>query len=382
MTRRRKTLVAVVAAFVVAGLVVAKPVVDHARAAAVLTRLAGIEEGALANFGRHPIEERSFDMADGSVTVRARYYVPVGVTNPPGVVVLHGVHRSGIDEPRLVKFARTFAAEGILVLTPELEEVKDYRIEPRSLGTIQSAVKTLSDQLGSRRVGVMGLSFAGGLALRALGTAPASHKVGAVLAIGAHHDLERVLRFFATGTIPRPDGTVLTMPPHEYGPFVLVYSHAEDFFPVADVPAARESLRAWLREDRDGARTLAASLSPEGREILSRLFDGKVSTFAPRMLAEAERYRSLEGQVSPSGHLGDGSARVFLLHGDHDSVIPPTETLWLAKEVPEARLGGALVSPVLTHVELGSGPKVSDRLDLVRLVASYLVALDAMNDRR
>jgi len=40
------------------------------------------------------------------------------------------VHRAGIDEKRLVRFARTIAATGVVVMTPELAELLFRKIEP------------------------------------------------------------------------------------------------------------------------------------------------------------------------------------------------------------------------------------------------------------
>ena len=65
-----------------------------------------------------------------------------------------------MDEPRLVRFARALAANGVAVLTPEVRELADYRVDARSIETIGAAAQTLRAKL-SRRVGVMGMSLGG-----------------------------------------------------------------------------------------------------------------------------------------------------------------------------------------------------------------------------
>jgi len=77
-----------------------------------------------------------------SASTRARLYLPRGVTDAPGLVMAHGVHRLGIDEPRLVRFARSLAASGLQVLTPELRELADYRLDPRSIGLVAKKRQT------------------------------------------------------------------------------------------------------------------------------------------------------------------------------------------------------------------------------------------------
>src|SRR5579859_1401291 len=109
------------------------PASSHVRAASLLQRFASPEApGPLGRVARQPIQERDFPLPD----TRARIYLPLDVKRPSGIVLVHGVHYKGIDEPRLVRFARSFAAAGVAVLTPEVRELCDYRIDPASIETI------------------------------------------------------------------------------------------------------------------------------------------------------------------------------------------------------------------------------------------------------
>jgi hypothetical protein len=66
------------------------------------------------------------------------------------------------------------------------------------------------------------------------------------------------------------------------------------------------------------------------------------------------------------------SVPVFLLHGAGDSVIPATETLWLAHDLPRDRLRASLVSPAIQHVELQGEPSLGDELALVHFLSDVL----------
>ena len=63
--------------------------------------------------------------------------------------------------------------------------------------------------------------------------------------------------------------------------------------------------------------------------------------------------------------------RVLLLHGSEDSVIPAVETLWLAKDA-DNHLVNALITPLLTHVDVGKQPPLLERVELVRFMAEML----------
>ena len=132
---------------------------------------------------------------DAAPSGRHRSYLPRGVARPPGLVLVHGIHRLAVDEPRLVRFARALAESGVAVLTPEVRELADYRVDARSIDTIGAAAHALRSKL-SRKVGVMGMSFAGGCLCLPPCDSRFEADIGMVIAVGAHDDAARVARFF------------------------------------------------------------------------------------------------------------------------------------------------------------------------------------------
>jgi dienelactone hydrolase len=357
---------------------VAHPAFEHLRAASLLMRFSDPKAtGFIADFERHAVVETPIPIGLSRGSTRGRLYAPEGVAHAPGIVLLHGVHYLGIDEPRLVRFAQTIAATGVAVLTPEIREIADYRIDAASLETIAASVGVLCARLDVPTVGVMGLSFAGGLALVAASEPRYSPGVGFVVAVGAHDDLPRVLRFFATNTIELPDGTTKPMKAHDYGPLVLVYARVDDFFPPEDVSGARDALRSWLGERFDEARARATTLSPASRAILETCFSHDVAQLAPKLLAEVGATAETMRAVSPHDHLAGIHVPVFLLHGAGDNVIPYGETLWLAKDTPPKYLRDTLVSAAIQHVELQGEPTAKERWELVDFMADVLAEASA-----
>jgi dienelactone hydrolase len=344
-----------------------RPAEEHARAASLLQRFGSASEASA------DVSEELFPIPrPGSTPVRARLYRPHGSTHG-AIVLVPGVHHLGIDEPRLVRFARAVSASGVIVLTPEVGALLDYRIEGASVDEIGEAAHALRVRVGTP-VGVMGMSFSGGLALLAAGDPRFAPDVAFVVAVGAHDDLARVARFFATNAIARPDGSIAHLAAHPYGPLVLVYDHVEDFLPPANLPASKEALRLWLWEDKDAARMRLAALPAEAREKLAALFDGNIASIGPQLLAEIDAHADAMRAASPHDRLAGLHAPVFLLHGAGDAVIPATETLWLARDVPDGLVRDVLVSPALVHVELEGEPRWRERFALVHFMAEVLGA--------
>ena len=333
------------------------------------------QSGIVARFNTYPIEETLTEITIPSGTLRARLYIPKGIGHAPGMVVVHGVHHLGIEEPRLVSFARAMSASGIRVLTPELPALADYQIDSRSIALIGFAARSFSANLG-QKVGVLGLSFAGGLALLAASDPQFEPYMRFVVSVGAHDDLERVSQFLITNAISRPDGTTLKMAAHEYGRLVLIYSHVEGFFPPADVDAARKALRLLLWENVDESRKQAELLSFSSRRKMDVLYQHHVGALDGEINQAIARHRAEMSAVSPHGHMALLRVPVLLLHGAADNVTPPSELLWLQQDVPPGELKGALISSAISHVSMEGEPSLFDKLRLVHFMAQMLELAD------
>jgi dienelactone hydrolase len=374
-TRKQKIFIFVfvlIASFVLIGAVLLHPLGPHLRAASLLLRFSNPHAGGLAaSFAHHPYKEEDGTAQTPHGPVRYRLYVPQDVKNPGGVVLLHGVHHLGIEDPRLWNLARALAGAGVLVMTPELQDLADYRVTARTIDVIGDSAVVLSTRM-QREVGVIGLSFAGGLSLLTAAKPEYAPKIGFVLAIGAHDDMGRVARFFAANVIARPDGTEATLAAHEYGVLVLAYAHLEDFFSPRDVPVAREALREWLWEKPDAMKA-ATALSPAGQKEFDELLHHR-DLLRAALLQEITLHKDEMEAVSPHGHMAALHAPVYLLHGAGDTVIPASETLWLAKDVPPQDLKTSLISNALVHVDMGSKVRWHEQWQLVDFMAQVLDA--------
>lgn len=308
-------------------------------------------------------------------SLKARLYMPVGVAHPRGMVVVHGVHYLGIDEPRLVAFARAMAGSGLAILTPQVDSLADYRVDMASIATIGESAVWLNDRLGNR-VTVTGISFAGSLSLLAATNRRYASHMGALVLIGPYDDLARVSRFVATNQEVFPDGHSISFAAHDYGASVFVYAHLPQFFPAADLRVAHEALRAWLAEDPEQARAWMDRLSAPSRPMMQALVDDRIEAIRPQILAAIAAEGPELAAMSPHGHLADLRVPVFILHGSADNVIPPSESLWLAQDIPKQELRALLITNVFSHVDANKGASWYDDIRLVRFLGAVLRAAD------
>ncbi len=354
----------------------------HLQAIAVLQQVSGKPVPALvADTVAVPIWTHDLNLDVESGQVRARLYEPRNHPNAPALIVLHGVHHLGIDEPRLMSFAAAMASCGIRVLTPELPDIKDYHVDSTSMRTIGESAHWFAQKTGGP-VGVMGLSFSGGLALVAAADPLYHPDFKFVFAVGSQDSMGRVAHYYRTGEDERPNGTTELLPAHEYGPLVLEYQYVEDFVPRQDVAIIRAVLRAHLYEDKPAEAAAAARLDErQKREALELMDATSAQTRSLIAAAEAKHAEELNG-LSPHGHLASFTTPVYLLHGQADNIIPSAETLWMASELPSEALQAMLVSPVISHIDMdGARPSLLDQWRLIHFFALVMHAAETPNGK-
>ncbi len=285
---------------------------NYLRAASLLARLSDPNaKGWIANYDVHAVDTRDETFEVNGKATPARMYSPRGVGFAPGIVVVHGMHELGINEPRLVSFARSLAASGFFVMTPEVRGLAEYRVEAESAVVIGTAAQFFARQLEVPSVGVLGISFSGGLALVAATDPQYSNSIAWIATVGAHYDLAHVLHFFATGEAERPDGTVEKLTPHEYGPLIVVLDRTEDFFPPQDAAKASAAIKLVLADKGQQSEALTAQMTAAGQAVMQRIYHKQFAGFRQAILSEIEKDREQLGAASPAGRLNFHTRRCW-----------------------------------------------------------------------
>jgi len=317
-------------------------------------------------------------------TLRGRAYRPARESGRP-ILLVPGVHAAGIDEPRLVGFARDIAATGHPVVTVELPDLKQYQITPRTTDMIEDAATWMLAMPTFRgsdgRIGMLGISFGGGLSVVAAGRASIRDRVAFVMAFGGHGDLPRTLRYLCTGI--QPDGT--HRPPHDYSLAIVLLGAANLVVPAAQVEPLREAILSYLEASRldmvdkskaalefERAKALAGALPEPARTYMNYVNARDVARLGPILLPHLPQ---LGGDPTLSPERSDPpAAPVYLLHGTDDNVVPAIESTLLAREL-EARgvRVHVLLTPLITHAEVD---RSSTAASIWRLIDFWSKLLD------
>jgi len=382
----------VVAFLAVAGILLAVRLAarPYVRATALIVRTAGLEKQhpTLAALQTNTITERKARVPSRFGELRAKIYQPT-IGFQRAVLLTPGVNALGIDEPRLVTFARHLASSGLLVLTPELPDLSRYLVTARSTDMIEDAAVWLA---GNRelargdRIGMMGISFAGGLSVVAAGRPALRGRLAFVFSFGGHANFQRVLRYLCTGEEPafakasagpetRPSAPK-TPPPHDYGVAILALGLGHLLVPEAQAEPLRQGVLVFLhashvalfdqakaREEFSKARAMEEALQEPARTVLGLVNRRESAELGRRLLPHTAALGDVPALSPDQSPAPD--APVFLLHGRDDNVVPSAESLWLEERQRPHTAVRVLLTPLISHAEVDRPATTREVIDLV-----------------
>ncbi len=324
-----------------------------------------------------------------------RIYHPVSGSTRRAVTLVPGVHMDGIRETRLVGMAEDLAAAGYEVLTVAPPDLQRFMITPRNTDIIEDAAAWLAGRHNGGQIGMLGISFSGGLSIVAAGRPNLRDKVAFVMSFGGHGDLPRVMRYLCSGSAPPMpplgDATsdvegaehVRIHPPHDYGVAVALLGLADrGVVPPDQVEPLRQGITTFLlassltlvdqsKAEREfqHARDYAQTLPEPSRTLMTYVNDRAVDKLGPVLLPVLDR---LNGENAAPGLSPERApapaAPVFLLHGADDNVIPSVETVLLTQYLRGKTDVHAVLSGLITHAEVD---KSAAAIDVWRLVGFW-----------
>jgi hypothetical protein len=309
--------------------------------------------------------------------VASQRYRPAG-THRLTLLLIPGVHRDGIHEARLVGLADDLAATGYQVVAISTPDLQRYRITPASTDIIEDAAVWLADLTGER-IGMLGVSFSGGLSIVAAGRPSLANKLAWVLSFGGHGNLARVMHYLCSGEVQgdldkaRASGYVVgaehvaVHPPHDYGVAVVLLSLADRMVPPEQVAALSEGIDTFLLASSldltdkaaalrtfDEAKRFASDLPEPSRTLMTWVNDRAVDKLGPVLLPVVDALENHPAMPSLSAERAPTAPAVpvFLLHGTDDNVIPSVETVLLAEYLQGRTPVRGLLSGLITHAEV------------------------------
>ena len=328
----------------------------------------------------------------------ATLYLPEEGGRRPAWIVLPGVTVPGRHHAGVRRMAWAFTAAGQVVFAPEVPSWAALHVNPRDTEpTIWAALDFLADcpRVDSSRVGVLAFSVSATWAVEVAAgasvddpsagsgqAAPATGSTGArarlaprtVVGVGGYGDFRRLVRSMLVGE-HEWRGRRWHDQPDPYGRWIL----GADLLPRLEdgrygrVEERELAARALHRLVTTAGRNGAPAASPVYDELIRQLREtvpagaraawDLLAPTSQRLVPDAAAGRELAAalaeaglrdypELDPAGRLGGLAVPAILLHGRGDTLVPFTETLRLAAELPPRARRAVTITALFGHTKL------------------------------
>ena len=194
-----------------------------------------------------------------------------------------------------------------------------------------------------------------------------------ILAVGGYYDLSTTLTFATTGYYH--DGQAWQYhEPNDYAKWVFMLSNVEKLGNRTDREILSQVAKRMLKKQGADAAEFISQLTPEGHAVYEFINNTDVDNTNALLAQLPSEVRSEIHALSLNSYeLAHLSARVILVHGFDDPIIPYTESVALARALPAAQTQLFLING-LVHVDLGQN--IIDYWRLWRAVRALLIERD------
>ena len=292
------------------------------------------------------------EVPQGQQKIPADLYHVVGAGRRGAILLTHGIIESGKDDPRLVRFARSLARAGFVVLVPELKGMRSFRILLSDVDDIVASFRymaSLKELVNEKRMGLMGFSYAAGPTMMAAADAAIRDRVGFVVSFGGYYDPINVIRFITTGYYEYGYERGF-LHPEPYGKWVFFMNNVD----YVENENDRRILKEIFQQEATDVAADAVSLerlSQKGRTLYELLINADPQRVDDLIKKTDARFQAYLRKLSMAPVIPSLRAYLIIGHGTTDPLIPYTESLRLANAAQDRSRVHLAILRLFGHVD-------------------------------
>ena len=277
------------------------------------------------------------------------------------IAVFHGMSPYGKDDPRIVCFCQALCHVGFRIVSPDIQSIRKLKIEAQQISLVADILSAITQQRHltlSGKLSVLAPSFSGAMCLAAAADERVKDCVISVCAIGAFTDVDSVMNYLLTNTDADPYGRYIVL--KKIIPMVMQAKINENCLVLQQAldAAIQDNINETRRYSLEGKAERGSSIvlgqcidkmSEEEAELVRRVLSD--ASYRQDLFASAKQTLSEELQaLDIVSQIENLSAKVFLLHGRSDNVIPSEQSKLLYQKLKSMRKDVDLVvTPFISH---------------------------------
>ena len=289
--------------------------------------------------------------------LEARVYLPRGFNgkdrNPGTILVIHGMSSPGSGDPRIIEVCRALAKCGHVVVSPMFRDIAGFRISHATVDRITGTVRVLArDSVLCRdgRLSIFAPSFSAGMSMIAASMPGTADIVRAICSVGAYGSVDTVIHDLMSRQDRDPYGRLIIMK--------NFIRHAPGFGGKTAGALHEAILDNGLMRSAPRFPAKLASLEKKQRRRVTRLLNDPAFRLRQwgLVISQSKRVVHLIERLSVVENIGGIRARVALIHGKNDNVIPPGESVALMRRLRELRVPSRIcITPLIGHGDAALG---------------------------
>lgn len=264
------------------------------------------------------------------------------------LVVVHGMSPKGKDDLRIIALCAALSGVGFRVLAPEVASIKALKIEALQVNELAEIFQCLAEDsmlTPTGKIGVLAPSFSGAMSLAAASRPRVRDCIETICAIGAFTQVDTVMSYLLQAQNADPYGRFIALKK------IIPIIYPEDTLMQCALDAAIEDNLNERRQDdlSNALNVYLQSLAEQDRAQIMRLFND--APYRERLFSQSKQVLSVElAAIDVMQHIDGLKAKVFLLHGRDDSVIPCEQSERLYRQLKHLQKQvNLVVTPFIDH---------------------------------
>ena len=289
------------------------------------------------------------------------------------VVILYpGASPTAEDHPKMVMLGRLLAQVGFTVYIPRIPPLKNLDISEINVQWFAHFYQWILEieKVNPHQTIMVGISYGGGIMLKTLlNIKDRALLPKTLLTYGTYSDAESTLKFLLTGEISIKEKTY-QITPHEWGLTVLFHNYLKNLETEWDTSGLQRAIQLDIQDKREKCDRQVNTLPEFQKNIFYSIITGN-PTPEVKELAQAiiKNEQETLKRLSPKYWAKNFQKKVFILHGSNDSMVPFTESIQLAEDLPNSEL---FISYLYKHSEFSTNEGFFfNFMEIIKLIQFY-----------
>jgi pimeloyl-ACP methyl ester carboxylesterase len=178
-----------------------------------------------------------------------------------------------------------------------------------------------------------------------------SERVRFCFLLGSYYDLRSIVTYATTGYYLK-DGEWVYMKPRHTGKWAFLRNSLELAGDETDRRLLTRIANSKLKDETCDVSASADSLGEEGSRLYELMMNGDPDAAGGIIDRLSPRILSFFDELSMPGNIENVTARLILVHGRDDNLMPYTESILLAENAPPKANAQLRILESLQHVDL------------------------------